>query len=42
VPQDLIELADIRGMTHCHTVYSDGKATVEEMAREPTRWACSI
>jgi DNA polymerase (family X) len=34
VPQDLIELADIRGMTHCHTVYSDGKATVEEMARE--------
>jgi DNA polymerase (family 10) len=33
VPQDLVTLADIRGMTHCHTVYSDGKATVEEMAR---------
>ncbi|MGZ3406899.1 MAG: DNA polymerase/3'-5' exonuclease PolX [Polyangia bacterium] len=33
LPADLIELADIRGMTHCHTVYSDGKATVEEMAR---------
>jgi DNA polymerase (family X) len=34
VPQDLVTLGDIRGMTHCHTVYSDGKATVEEMARE--------
>ena len=33
VPQDLVTLADIRGMTHCHTVYSDGKATIEEMAR---------
>ena len=34
LPQDLVTLADIRGMTHCHTVYSDGKATIEEMARE--------
>lgn len=34
VPQNLIEIGDIRGMTHCHTVYSDGKHTVEEMARE--------
>ena len=34
VPEDLVTLADIRGMTHCHTVYSDGKATIEEMARE--------
>ncbi|HEX8951714.1 MAG TPA: helix-hairpin-helix domain-containing protein, partial [Polyangia bacterium] len=33
LPQDLVTLADIRGMTHCHTVYSDGKATIEEMAR---------
>ncbi|MFO0577432.1 MAG: DNA polymerase/3'-5' exonuclease PolX [Polyangia bacterium] len=33
LPQDLVTLADIRGMTHCHTVYSDGKHTVEEMAR---------
>ena len=33
VPQDLVTLDDIRGMTHCHTVYSDGKATIEEMAR---------
>jgi len=31
--QDLITLADIRGMTHCHTTYSDGKNTVEQMAR---------
>jgi DNA polymerase (family 10) len=27
-----IELADIRGMTHCHTLYSDGRNSIEEMA----------
>ncbi len=30
---DLITLADIRGMVHCHTTYSDGKNTLEEMVR---------
>ncbi|XXT19357.1 PHP domain-containing protein [Sorangium sp. So ce429] len=30
----LIEEGDIQGMVHCHTVYSDGKNTVEEMALE--------
>ncbi|MGN6719685.1 MAG: DNA polymerase/3'-5' exonuclease PolX [Candidatus Binatia bacterium] len=25
-------LEDIRGMTHCHTIYSDGRNTIEEMA----------
>jgi DNA polymerase (family 10) len=34
LPLDLVTLDDVRGMTHCHTVYSDGKATIEEMARE--------
>jgi DNA polymerase (family 10) len=29
---DLLRVEDIRGMTHCHTVYSDGKHTIEEMA----------
>jgi DNA polymerase (family X) len=29
---DLIEGADICGMTHCHTTYSDGTYSVEEMA----------
>ena len=32
LPEDLIELADINGMVHCHTTYSDGKHSVEEMA----------
>jgi DNA polymerase (family 10) len=32
LPQDLITIADIRGMTHCHTTYSDGRNTIAEMA----------
>jgi DNA polymerase IV (family X) len=32
LPTDLIELADICGMVHCHTTYSDGKHSIEEMA----------
>lgn len=31
IPQ-LIELSDIQGDLHCHTVASDGKASIEEMA----------
>lgn len=33
LPSPLIERADLRGMIHCHTVFSDGKNTIEEMAR---------
>lgn len=33
LPQDLVRLEDLRGLVHCHTVYSDGRHTVEEMAR---------
>lgn len=33
LPADLITLADIKGMIHCHTTYSDGKHSVAEMAR---------
>jgi DNA polymerase (family 10) len=33
LPEDLVTLEDIRGMVHCHTTYSDGKHTIEEMAR---------
>jgi len=29
----LVEVDDIRGVLHCHSSYSDGKATVAEMAR---------
>jgi DNA polymerase (family 10) len=31
-PPALVELADVRGDLHCHTTWSDGKATVMEMA----------
>jgi DNA polymerase (family X) len=31
-PPRLVELADIRGDLHCHTTWSDGRASVEEMA----------
>jgi DNA polymerase (family 10) len=31
-PPTLVELAAIRGDLHCHTTWSDGKASVEEMA----------
>jgi DNA polymerase (family 10) len=30
---DLIELGEVRGDLHCHTVASDGRGTIEEMAR---------
>lgn len=33
LPEDLVVLEDIQGMVHCHTTYSDGKHSVEEMAR---------
>jgi len=33
LPRDLVTAADIRGLVHCHTVYSDGRHTVEQMAR---------
>lgn len=32
LPEDLVEAADVRGLVHCHTVYSDGRNTVAEMA----------
>ena len=32
-PPPLVGLGDIRGDLHCHTTWSDGKATVAEMAR---------
>jgi len=33
LPEDLLEDSDVRGLVHCHTYYSDGKHSVEEMAR---------
>jgi DNA polymerase (family X) len=31
-PETLVDLSDIRGDLHCHTTWSDGKASVKEMA----------
>ena len=31
IPEDLVTTDDIRGMVHCHTTYSDGKHSVEQM-----------
>lgn len=31
IPEDLVTANDIRGMVHCHTTYSDGKHSVEQM-----------
>jgi len=33
LPEDLITTDDIRGMVHCHTTYSDGKHSVEQMVQ---------
>jgi DNA polymerase (family 10) len=33
LPTDLVRAEDVRGMVHCHTSWSDGRATLEEMAR---------
>jgi DNA polymerase (family 10) len=32
-PPALVEVADIRGDLHCHTTWSDGRSSVEEMGR---------
>jgi DNA polymerase (family 10) len=32
-PRDLLELAHVRGDLHCHTTWSDGKASVLELGR---------
>ena len=37
VPEDLITTEDIRGMVHCHTMYSDGKHSVEQMVASAER-----
>jgi DNA polymerase (family X) len=33
LPTDLVTAGDLKGLVHCHTVYSDGQHTVEQMAR---------
>ncbi len=32
LPSDLVRQEDVRGMVHCHTRWSDGRATLQEMA----------
>ena len=33
LPARLVEVGDIRGLVHCHTTYSDGANSIDEMAR---------
>jgi DNA polymerase (family 10) len=33
LPADLVEVDDVKGMVHVHTTWSDGRASLEEMAR---------
>jgi DNA polymerase (family 10) len=33
LPDDLVTLEDVKGMVHVHTTWSDGRASLEEMAR---------
>jgi len=33
LPEELVTVADIKGMVHCHTTYSDGIHTLEAMVR---------
>jgi len=33
LPIDLVRLEDVRGLVHCHSTWSDGRASIEEMAR---------
>ena len=32
-PFDLVEESDVRGLVHCHTTWSDGRHSIEQMAR---------
>lgn len=40
LPADLVEVGDIRGMVHCHTLYSDGRDGIEQMARAAEARGC--
>jgi DNA polymerase (family 10) len=33
LPADLVTIEDVRGLVHCHTTWSDGRASLEDMAR---------
>jgi DNA polymerase (family 10) len=33
LPDELVRVDDVQGAVHCHTVWSDGRHTIEEMAR---------
>jgi DNA polymerase (family 10) len=33
LPAELVRLEDLQGVVHCHTTYSDGKHSIEEMGR---------
>lgn len=38
---DLVSLEDLKGILHCHTTYSDGRDTLERMARAAETWGAA-
>ena len=34
----LVTMKDMKGILHCHTTYSDGRSTLEEMAKAAVAW----
>ncbi len=38
---DLVRETDVRGLVHCHTTWSDGRSSIEEMAAAAKAWGAS-
>ena len=38
---DLVSLEDLKGILHCHTTYSDGRESLQQMARAAETWGAS-
>jgi DNA polymerase (family 10) len=41
-PFELVELSDVRGLVHCHSTWSDGRHSIEQMARAAEKRGASF